>query len=438
MKVCFHFDMLAYFLIFISLLLPLVSHAESGAVFTFTGSGEDRLGVHTTYPNTMSTHFQSIYLEQRFKSDHWSGTFSGRAWNESAYANSSNDYPTNLIQKDSQDISLRDFYIQYKTSDLFFRAGNQQVVWGEAFGFFYSDIVNPKDLRDGGFRDFEAVRRPLPMLNLKYTRDWASLQGIYVVKPFYNINPLPGSDFAPYNSQISISQLNIVRTDSDDIKIGNDEYGGRLSLTFLGLDTSFFVFSYNDRSPYYAVDASTQLPKYLALQELHSRVVSSGLTASLDLSGFVVRFEGLKTLNRIYPLIATGFGGVPSLSNFSTSETVYVFGVDAPTFEKFNLGVQYSNNHLDAIAPGLLRTQDQTLLSIRLSRFFGRQSSQIVYGNETSDQGNILQFEHLIPIGNSLEFKFGVDVFDGPNTSQFGQIRRASRAYSSFKFFFKG
>ncbi len=430
--------MFSYFLILGSLLASLTSYADTSTVYTLTGSGEDRLGVHTTYPNTMSTHFQSIYLEQRFKSDNWSGVFSGRAWNESAYANSSNDYPLNLIQKDSQDLSLRDFYIQHKTSDLFFRVGNQQVVWGEAFGFFYSDIVNPKDLRDGGFRDFEAVRRPLPMLNLKYTKDWASLQGIYNVKSFYNINPLPGSDFAPFNSQINISQLNIVRTDSEDIKIGNDEYGGRLSLTFLGLDTSFFAFSYNDRSPYYVVDASTQLPKYLALQEVHSRVVSSGLTASFDWSGFILRFEGLKTLNRIYPLIATGFGGAPNLSNFSTTETVYVVGVDAPTFNKFNLGIQYSNNHLDATAPGLLRTQDQSLLSIRLSRFFGRQTSQIVYGNQMSDQGTILQVEHFIPIGNSLELKFGVDAFDGPNTSQFGQIRRASRAYSSLKFYFKG
>ena len=102
------------------------------------------------------------------------------------------------------------------------------------------------------------------------------------------------------------------------------------------------------------------------------------------------------------------------------------------------MGLQFSNNHLQSYSTGLLRDQDQSLLSLRLSRAFGKQTSQIIFGSQTSDGSMILQLEHLLPVGDNLEVKFGADLFDGPPASQFGQLHRASRVYSTLKFFFKG
>jgi hypothetical protein len=40
--------------------------------------------------------------------------------------------------------------LQYKRNKFQLRFGNQQLVWGEAFGFFFADIINPKDTREFG------------------------------------------------------------------------------------------------------------------------------------------------------------------------------------------------------------------------------------------------------------------------------------------------
>ena len=46
------------------------------------------------------------------------------------------------------------------------RVGNQSVVWGEAFGAYYADIVNPKDLRQSALGDVATWRLPIPMVNV--------------------------------------------------------------------------------------------------------------------------------------------------------------------------------------------------------------------------------------------------------------------------------
>ena len=253
------------------------------------------------------------------------------------------------------------------------------------------------------------------------------------------MNPLPGSDFAfPFTSYVGINQIEINRSDSDDIRVGHDEYGGRASLNLGGIDTSVFIFSYLDRAPYYQVDPTSALPASLTLDELHSRIVSTGVTASFDFESFVFRMEAVNTRNRNYANVTTNSFGVPQLGHFTSDENVFVIGVDAPTWEQINLGIQYSENKITQYTAGLLRPQDESLLSLRVSRpFFDRQSAQIIYAYQVSDGGTLVQLQYLVPAYDNFEFKIGSDLFNGSNMSPFGEMHRATRVYTSIKYWFK-
>lgn len=70
--------------------------------------------------------------------------------------------------KNTREIYLGDNYLKYKSASWVLQTGYQDVGWGEAFGFNYADIVNPKDLRETFYTDYADSRLPLFLVNFKY------------------------------------------------------------------------------------------------------------------------------------------------------------------------------------------------------------------------------------------------------------------------------
>jgi hypothetical protein len=197
---------------------------------------------------------------------------------------------------------------------------------------------------------------------------------------------------------------------------------------------SAYYFSYFDRNPYYNVSSQSNLPSSLVLDENHSRIDTTGLTATADLDGFVLRGEYLVSHNRIFPAFTGN-----NLLQVKTDETVYVLGVDFPTVYNISGGVQWSDSHLNDGPTGLLRPADQTYLSARLQwTFHQTQSLDLLYIYEPADAGERIQLEYLLPMTQKVELHMGADVLDGPGDSEFGRIRRGSRAYITLKSFFRG
>jgi hypothetical protein len=407
--------------------------------YGYEGIFDASLAGHLHAPKDLASQKLNFQFEQNasYGSD-WKGALGFSAWNESSFATVPERYSGSVIRDDSRDLRLRNAYVQYHSDSFFLRAGNQQVVWGEAFGFFYSDIVNPKDLRYGLFGDFSQIRLQTPMVNAKLTFSELSLQAIYIPKPYFNILPSPGNDFAfPYQSSFGVSNFSIQRETTLPISANHMEAGARVSYLLDRLDLSAFFFNYMDRDPWYTISADSQLPSNLVLQEHHSRVQSFGLTATDEIEGFVFRVEALKTQNRTLPVVVSTPSGA-GLSTAQLDDYIYVIGMDVPPMDRWNLGFQWSQDILSRNEPGLLRKQIVSLASLRLQApLFKNHNAELLYTYSLGDAGQRAEFNYLIPLSGTIETTLGVDVLGGPQSSAFGSIYQATRAYILFKYYLK-
>lgn len=403
--------------------------------YLFSGSFEGRAGWHSNAPQNPATdRFTLIATQNADFSSKWSGVLGFRAWGDTVYGAHPDEYPSSLAKQDSAEVRVRDAYLQFKGDHLFLRIGNQQVVWGEAFGFLFSDIINPKDLREGGFGNASEVRMQTPILNAKLVFSKASLQLIYVARPYFNLLPLPGSDFAyPYGVGTNFTEVQINRQQTLTLTTANAEYGGKLNVLLGQLDLSAYFFYYFDRNPYYRGNPQSTA-QTLVLDEHHSRVDTTGLTATYELAGSILRVEALRTYGRVLPLFtATG------VSLLTTNESIAVAGLDFPTVKDINFGLQWSRSELVDEAPGMLRPKSQNMASAHLHfPLFKSHSVDLIYSKNTLDLGEQYQMDYQIPLSSQTEMHLGAEVLSGPETSEFGKLRRASRFFITLKSFFRG
>ncbi len=424
-----------------AVLFSLPSEAEAAVrpKYAYEGTFDATLAGHLHSPQDLASQKLNFQFEQKatFNSQ-WKAAIGLSAWDETSFATVPQRYSGDVIQDDSRDLRFRNAYVQYRSDNLFLRIGNQQVVWGEAFGFFYSDIVNPKDLRYGLFGDFSQIRLQTPMVNAKLTLSELSLQAIVIPKPYFNIIPSPGNDFAyPYQRVVPVPTIDINRQTTLPLALSNMEAGTRASYLIDRLRFSALHFTYIDRSPCYVIDSANQVLTTLVLDERHSRVQSFGITGTDDFGGFVVRFEALTTRNRTLPISVSTASGT-TLSTTKLDDYIYVTGLDIPTWEKWNLGFQWSQDILSKNEPGLFRYQVISLASFRLQRpFFRNQSGELLYTYSVRDAGQRVEFNYLIPLSGKIETTLGLDVLGGPPSSYFGSIYQATRAFILFKYFIK-
>ncbi|MBK7892337.1 MAG: hypothetical protein IPJ84_16285 [Bdellovibrionales bacterium] len=172
-----------------------LGQAASGKPLEWKLDTRSGLGMHTNGSNDLATHRHQLEFEQVSRpSSQWIFKLGARARVEAAYAANPTRYG-DLAQKEGQETELREVSGQFRSGGFSAKIGSQTVVWGEAFGAFYADIVNPKDLREAAIGELAEIRRPMEMINLQYVDDTWSIQALYA--PFFRSNWLPGyqSDF---------------------------------------------------------------------------------------------------------------------------------------------------------------------------------------------------------------------------------------------------
>jgi len=145
--------------------------------FNVSGTSEEK-----TNQSGLQSAYQIWYLDTNFE---FSRSFELRTilrmWGDMAYAilgdNSHFEKyfkksKHNLQWDDDFDQILRECYITYYSSKFLFRAGRQQIGWGEADGLRLMDVVNPLDYRrDFAFYDtegYEEVRVPKWMIKTEF------------------------------------------------------------------------------------------------------------------------------------------------------------------------------------------------------------------------------------------------------------------------------
>ncbi len=371
-----------------------------------------------------ATHRHAVELEQKFQfNKKWSGAFGGRGEYEEVYD-----------PADQLSLIVRDNYVQFQNGGLRLRAGYQQVVWGEAFGFYYADIVNPKDYREAGLGDLSRNRLAIPMLNFQWIWSDASLQVLLIPIPMFSLLPPDGSDFNLFALPTAFSGFTVDYESTPEDPPKAPELGARVTKQFGGYDFSVFYFNYHDRSP---VVQALFFPPVISLKPEYKPLQTLGTTMTVDLEGYLLRSEVLTHLAREINTLDNG-----TLSSEKSNELVYVVGVDLPPMEHPQLkgwqaSFQFSESRLEENT-WLLRRSTQSLLSARIAREFSNQSDfEVLLSHFTSDGSNLLQSSFTYPLSSRFELVAGLDKFSGGPSAEFGRYRDASRYWIMFRASFK-
>lgn len=385
---------------------------------------------HTTSPNTTASQRVLLFAEEKYTaSSRWRIVASGQGWIESLYTNNF-DYPNELRGEDFQDSRIQDGYAEYKRNRWLMRFGWQQVAWGETFGNFYADFINPKDLRYGIPQDIAQTRLGQPMANVKWVKGHSSLQALLLPQPAFNILPLPGSDYAP---PIRLAQFPTVVVQRErQLQFGRDaEWGLRGSHTLGLFDTSLFYFNGFDRNPYYQIDPRTTLGN-LIVNERHDRANYFGGAMAADIEGYLLRSEIVQTQGREMPIV---LADNTTLSHRNTDELGYAISVDFPTWRRLNWSLQYSASQLRDNYKYLTARRHAQYLSARtMLGVFESSSWDTVLTYVTDDQSNRLQSSLTTPLQSNLELSTGLELYGGSSQSEFGRISRASRIFALLRF----
>lgn len=330
--------------------------------------------------------------------------------------------------KNTREIYLGDNYLKYKSSSWVLQTGYQDVGWGEAFGFNYADIVSPKDLRETFYTDYADSKLPLFLVNFKYFFENSSLQLIYSPEPRFS-RALPVELF----TRNVLPQTNIKTNleDSPDF-FKKNEYGGKLSTSFWGIDASAFYFSYLDRDASYILKSANLTN--VELDETHNRVKSAGVSVASTLyDNFVFRTDVVVTLDKQINSVS-GF----TLLNTPVDMTNIVLSLDTPTYHSFSGVLVLATSRLSEDLPQAFREQNQTYSIAKLSYDLGSEKTfDLSYTHEFNENGHAVQSLFTWPVSPTLEVRFGAENYWGNDRSQLSKIKNISNVFFGIKNYFQ-
>lgn len=424
-------------------LVLFLSPAQAARKANYQVKFRNQLGAHINKPSQgLATNRMMLDGQQTLT---WTSGLqahmAGRVRTEGAYSDNPDIFTNEQAQKDASDVELRDLYLKYGKGSTMIRVGNQQVVWGEAFGFFFADLVNPKDLRENslfGLFEMADLRDPIPLVDFQWRgSDW-TIQLIYGLTAPKNRMPRWGAPLS------GISSADIGGTGADgEVKIkskselddSKGDTGLRMSNNFGNADVSVFGFSYIDRMPYYTLSSMSFFPFSITLQERQSRVASYGATLTYDFSGYLLRSELVFTEDRRLNTLSGATIG-SSLAN----EGVVVLGLDLPPVGAWTLGFQGSHTELSGY-DGVLMARDpkQSMLAARLSRdFLTLHKIEMTSHWSIDDGGSIFSGRWTFSRSSGLEFLAGWEALYGGKNSMFGRMQDGSRFMIGIRSVFNG
>lgn len=393
-----------------------------------------RVALHTQDPQDVAMNRHSLELASTIDwNSEWSTAAGVRGYADAAFG--ANDRYENQVENlESQELLIRDLYLQYKRRRLRIRAGYQQLVWGEAFGFFFADVINPKDTREFGLGgDLEAQRITAPMLASTFFLNKGTVQFVWIPAPMMNRSPSMGSDFAPpLGSLIPGATASIVPERYLSPDPSNWEFGARVTSLIQGWDFGLFFLTYQDRNPTYRLEVSGTSARFF---ETHPKTTTVGLTGTKDLNSWVLRFEALYTRGR--PMNAFSLNP----SNLDSSLTIErsdfwqgVIGMDYTGWKSWRLSLQLSQDYYTALVTGALPARERTQGSVSLSIPVYHEHTLDLLGSVLLNDGSSLwQLTYQVPLSERLDFALGTYLFAGDSTSGYGRFTGANRVFAQLK-----
>ena len=348
-----------------------------------------------------------------------------RADMDGAYTLEDDFYPSAVQRNQRSELSLREAYLDVSAGEWDFRLGRQHVIWGEMVGLFFADVVSARDTREFYLPEFDQLRIPQWAARAEYFMDDVHAELLWIPFPAIDNIGKPGSDF--YGFVPTVPNYRIAGEERPEQRLGNSNWGARLSTLVSGWDMSAFFYRSTDVSPTYygSVDLTGGAP-VVVFTPRHDRIRQVGGTFSKDLGGAVFKGELVHThgraLNTADPAAPNGL--------HETDMADMVVGLDVPVRDVWRVNGQlFGRRHFSA-DPLTGVDANETGYSLLLNRSFGDSLEAEVLYVATFNRGDFMVRPKVVWQMDPLwRLQGGVDLFGGDRTGLFGRFDHSDRAY---------
>ena len=350
-----------------------------------------------------------------------------RADVDAAYTLEDDFYPTAVQRNQRSDLTLREAYVDVSAGEWDFRLGRQHVIWGEMVGLFFADVVSARDMREFFLPEFDQLRIPQWAARAEYFMDGMHAELLWIPLPAIDNIGKPGSDF--YGFVPTVSNFRIGGEERPDERLGNANWGARLSALVSGWDMSAFFYRSVDVAPTYfltAIDMSDPLDPEFEFTPRHERIRQIGATFSKDLGGAVFKGELVHThgrsLNTADTAAANGL--------HETDMADLVVGLDVPIRDVWRINGQLFGRRHFSYDPLTGVDANETGYSMLVNRSFGDSLEAEVLYVATFNRGDYMVRPKVVwQMDPVWRLQGGVDMFGGKRTGLFGRFDDSDRAY---------
>ncbi|ACN15123.1 conserved hypothetical protein [Desulforapulum autotrophicum HRM2] len=345
-----------------------------------------------------------------------------------------NDNYNNTVENDQRtNVDIRDAYLDFGFGNFDFRLGNQQIVWGQAVGLFFADVVNPKDLREYILPDLDQVRIPVFAANMEYYYSSGYFQMIFIPFPEFNEFGKSGSEF-DFSKPLYSQNADIVINDLSEPanSLDNSELGFRASILTDGWDMSLFYLydMYNFPVNYRAISLNAlglQHPVTITYSPKYERVHRIGSTFSKAVWDAILKGEFIYSNKMFFQSsVASDLDGI------ETSDSLdWLLGVDYTFFNALETNFQLMQSIILDYQNSMIQKEITTSFSIWLKTgFFENLIEPELFFVSSLDKKNYL-FRPKITYNhnNRLKLVLGADIFYGETDGSFGVFNENDRVY---------
>jgi hypothetical protein len=356
---------------------------------------------------------------------------SGRLFYDGVY-DLTDHYPRPVEDDQKTEATLRDAYIDLSKGNWDLRAGKQQIVWGEAIGLFYADVVNAKDLREFVLPDFEFIRIPDWATDLEYTLGNFHAEAIWLPWPEMDKIARPGAEFAAPLPVIPGFTVAFNPEEDPARSLENSEAGGRLSYRAGTWDLGVFYLRTWDKEPVYT---RTVQPGLITFQPTHPRLTVEGATFATELEDVVLKGEFVYNNQKQFAVT-----DIESPTGVVSKDYIdYLFGVDHIFPYKVDVSAQLSQRIIrdyesDIFLEKAFRTY--AALSIRRPFLNDRVEPSFVMIQDLSAGDYMMRPRLGYKWASNWRVAVGLDLFGGSSDTPFGVYSGHDRIYSEIRFDF--
>lgn len=339
----------------------------------------------------------------------------------------SNFYPAQVRRDQRFEATFRETYIDVGSGDIDFRIGRQQIIWGEVVGLFFADVVSAKDLRETILTDFDLLRIPQWAARAEYFKNDIHVEAIWIPIPSIDNIGKPGSDYFPNPPPPPPGfgyRINNER--KPDRNGANQNFGLRGSILRGGWDVAGFAYRSVDASATFEREVVSSPNPALVYTPVHKKITQYGLTASKDVSDFLVKGEAIYTRGRNFNVSRlSDIDGVVRQNYLD-----YIFSLEFPLPDEARFNLQFFQRRFRDHDPDIIPKNIESGVTLYWSgKWKNHLEPQVLLVHSLNRNDWLLRPKLVWNFKKEWRAVAGADIFGGRPTGLFGQYDKKDRLY---------